>query len=86
MRYCCLASPATDPDTECTSEIIGEPDGWMDADFDDAAWPAATEWSESDVGPKDGYDEVSWDGSAKLIWGSNLEQDNTLLCRVSVDA
>lgn len=73
------------PAETCTSQIDEEPDGWKSADFDDSAWEQATEYSESDVGVKEGYDEVSWDSGAKLIWTSSLTQDNTLLCRWTVD-
>lgn len=73
------------PSETCQSEISDEPDGWMTLDFDDSAWAAATEYTEADVSPKDGYDEISWDASAKLIWTSDLETDNTLLCRLRVD-
>jgi hypothetical protein len=41
-------------------------------------------WSEGDVGPKDGYDEISWNGAAALIWGTDLEIDNTVLFRTTV--
>ena len=73
-----------DPDTTCEFEIIDSPDGWTAAGFDDSAWGTATEWSEADVSPKDGYDEIDWDESARLIWGSDLEVDNTVLLRIAV--
>jgi len=37
------------------------------------------------VGPKDGYDAITWDGAASLIWGEDLEADNTVLCRVLIE-
>jgi hypothetical protein len=74
------------PEVDCASAITAEPSGWMDAGYDTSAWPAAVEYSTDDVKPKEGYDEVSWDASAKLIWSSSLKQDNTLLCKVSVAA
>ena len=39
--------------------------------------------TEGDVGPKDGYDAIDWDGSATLIWGTDLEIDNTVLLRTT---
>ena len=57
---------------------------FSDPDFDDSDWPAAIVHSAADVGPKDGYDEVTWDDSAKLVWGESLKQDNTLLCRLTI--
>ena len=75
---------SADPDTDCTSEVVAEPDGWQQDDYDDSGWAAATIWSAADVDPKDGYDQISWDPSAELIWGTDLEVDNTLLCRAWV--
>ena len=73
-----------DPENDCESRIVDAPPGWTDADFDDSAWSNATVWSSSDVGPKDGYDEISWSSSAQLIWGTDLESDNTVLARFTV--
>ena len=36
--------------------------------------------------PKDGYNTIQWDESAQLIWGSDLEVDNTILLRLTVAA
>lgn len=69
----------------CEFEVTEEPEGWDTADFDASDWPAATMYSESAVSPKQGYDRISWDISAKLIWGPDLETDNTLLCRLVVE-
>ena len=60
--------------------------GWKTADFDDSSWTATTVHSAGAVSPKDGYDQISWDASAELIWGPDLETNNTILCRVTVDA
>ncbi|MGA9596107.1 MAG: PEBP family protein [Acidimicrobiia bacterium] len=77
---------AADPDTACQHETIEIPADWGAPGFDDSGWVAATEWSAADVGPKDGYDEISWDPAAKLVWGSDLKIDNTILLRATVDA
>ena len=77
---------ARDPDTACRFERLEAPPGWAGADFDDGSWSAATEWTESDVRPKDGYNKIKWDGAARLIWGSDLEVDNTILLRLIVEA
>ncbi len=69
----------------CAFEETAIPADWASPDFDDSAWPAATEHSERAVRPKDGYDEISWDNSARLIWSYDLVQDNTLLCRLTVN-
>ena len=75
---------AIDPDATCEFEITEIPAEWSSADFDDSGWVAATEWSEADVGPKDGYYEIDWDSSARLIWGTDLEVDNTILLRLTI--
>lgn len=62
-----------------------EPADWMSADFDDSDWPSATVHASSDVDPKIGYDEVSWNSDAQFIWGPDLETDNAILCRLKVE-
>ena len=68
----------------CDFTDLGEPDGWKAADYDDSGWTATTVHSASAVGPKDGYDAISWDSNADIIWGPDLETNNTILCRVTV--
>ena len=70
----------------CGFNDLGEPDGWKAADFDDSSWTATTAHSAADVDPKLGYDEISWSADAELIWGPDLETNNTILCRVTVAA
>lgn len=72
-----------DPDATCQFEIIDAPADWTAVGFDDSSWSSATVWSEADVSPKDGYDQISWDASAELIWGTDLEVDNTVLLRTT---
>ncbi|MCP3935884.1 MAG: hypothetical protein GY708_10985 [Actinomycetia bacterium] len=73
-----------DPDSTCEFEIVETPSDWADAGFDDSSWGSATEWPASAVGPKDGYNEITWDAAAQLVWGSDLEVDNTVLLRLTV--
>ena len=73
-----------DPDATCEYESTDPPSGWAGTDFDDSGWAAATEWTTQAVSPKGGYEEIRWDGTARLIWGSDLEVDNTVLMRFSV--
>ena len=77
---------ADDPDPDATCEVasVDIPADWTSPDFDDSAWVPATEWSAAEVGPKEGYEEVTWDPSAHLIWGTDLEVDNTILLRTTV--
>ena len=74
-----------DPDATCEFEITATPADWATASFDDSTWSSATEWSESAVSPKDGYDQITWDSAAQLVWGSDLEVDNTVLLRWTVN-
>lgn len=62
-----------------------EPAGWKTIGFDQSDWTATTVHTAAAVGPKDGYDSIAWDPRAEFIWGPDLETDNTVLCRVSVD-
>ena len=68
----------------CSQKQVSVPADWMASGFDDSDWSMATIHSTRDVRPKDGYDRIKWDRSAKLIWGPNLEQDNIVLCRFTV--
>ena len=77
---------AADPNTACRFESTEAPPGWAGADFDAGTWSPATEWSEAAVRHKDGYNTIQWDESAQLIWGSDLEIDNTILLRLTVPA
>jgi hypothetical protein len=75
---------SADPDTDCQFELIAEPDGWTAPGYDDSTWSTATEYTPEAVGAKDGYDTISWDASAALIWASDLKVDNTVLWRTVV--
>ena len=61
-----------------------EPLGWKQAEFDDSSWPFATEHSADSVRPKGGFDQIDWHSGAHLIWTSDLERHNTVLCRATV--
>ena len=74
------------PENDCQSNISPEPEGWKDADFDDSSWPAAIEHSAAAVRPLRGYHEVTWLPEVRLIWTTDLEVDNTVLCRVTLPA
>ncbi len=77
---------ASNPATACRFEKSEAPPGWTSADFDASQWDTATEWSEGAVRPRDGYNRIQWHDSARLIWGSDLEVDNTILLRRTVPA
>lgn len=84
-KACERASHPVAGEEACTFEVADEPAGWDQAGFDASAWPQADVYSEREVSPKGGYDEIRWSDAAKLIWGPDLEQSNTILCRFTVD-
>lgn len=69
----------------CGFAIDDEPADWDQLGFDAEDWPAADVYTEQQVSPKDGYDRVDWADKAELIWGPDLEQSNTILCRRVVE-
>jgi len=75
---------STDPLAECENEILEEPTGWAQPDFDDSTWAQATEYTAEEVRPKEGYTQVTWDPTARLIWADDLNVDNTILWRYTV--
>ncbi|QDT11983.1 hypothetical protein [Planctomycetes bacterium K23_9] len=61
------------------------PEGWFEVDFDDSSWDAAKEFSEQTVRPKRPFYQYDFEG-AKFIWANDLELDNTVLFRHTVDS
>jgi phosphatidylethanolamine-binding protein (PEBP) family uncharacterized protein len=68
----------------CTFIDKPTPENWLKSDFDDSHWANASEHKTATVSPKGGYDKIDWDDSAQLIWGKDLETDNTLICRTTI--
>ncbi len=69
----------------CGFTSLEEPANWMDADFDTTAWAKATVYSAEQVDPKDGFEQIKWNPSAQFIWGPDLETNNTLLCKLTIN-
>ncbi|MGY8838013.1 MAG: hypothetical protein ACKVH6_14950 [Enterobacterales bacterium] len=69
----------------CTFMSKEAPTNWLQSNFDDTNWANAVEHNFADVGPKDGYDDINWGENAKFIWGEDLETDNTLICKVTIE-
>ncbi|MEM7644380.1 MAG: PEBP family protein [Pseudomonadota bacterium] len=69
----------------CAFQITNEPANWTAPDFDASDWPLATIQSARSVDPKGGYDTITWSETAQFIWGPDLERDNTILCRMTVE-
>lgn len=84
LNKSCVKDP--DPLATCQSSISAEPAGWMNSGYDTSGWESATEYSAAAVGVKDGYYDIAWNPAAKLVWTSDLQADNTLLCKVTVPA
>jgi hypothetical protein len=80
----CVTS--TDPSVDCQSRILPAPAEWAATDFDDTAWSSATTFEASEVGPKEGYNDVVWDSSTRFIWGPDLKADNVVLLRLGAVA
>lgn len=70
----------------CKYTLSSAPTGWYGTKYSDAKWLSSTGYTEAQVGVKEGYNEVTWDSKAKLIWSKSLTQDNTVLFRTSVKA
>lgn len=84
-RACESSSNPVAGEGACGFEETEIPGDWTAPGFDDSSWPSAVEHTVAAVSPKDGYDRIDWDSSAELIWSADLEQDNTLLCRLTVE-
>ena len=60
------------------------PEKWWAVDFDDSAWPNATEFTEERVNPKEPYYAADFKG-AKFIWTADLDLDNTVIFRTRIE-
>lgn len=72
------------PLTACQFRADPEPSGWKSPGFNTTGWETATVYTPAQIGVKEGYNDIAWDASAKLIWTSDLKTDNTLLCKLTV--
>jgi hypothetical protein len=58
------------------------PSNWYAKDFDYSSWPAATTFTNAQVGPKTAYTNFTNQfGNSQFIWSSNLVLDNLVLLR-----
>lgn len=69
----------------CGFDASEEPEGWDLPSFETADWPQASVYTAAQVDPKIGYNDITWDSDAQFIWGPDLEQSNTVLCRITVE-
>lgn len=62
-------------------------DDWSSIDFDDSNWLNASLYNADDVTNQRGYvDYADMFGEANFIWSSNLDLDNGVVCRFTVEA
>ena len=78
----CVTS--TSPLVDCRSSQVAEPANWSKPGASNTGWTNASVYTPAAVGVKDGYTTIAWSPSAKLIWGSSLTLDNTVLLRTTV--
>jgi len=78
----CVTS--SNPLTDCKSSTTSEPKNWSAASYSTKGWSNASVYTAAEVGVKEGYNDISWDSSAKLIWGPDLKLDNSILFRTTV--
>jgi hypothetical protein len=78
----CVTS--TNPTVDCKSSTVAIPQNWAAATGSTKGWTKATVYTAEQVGVKDGYNTITWSSTAKLIWGSDLKLDNTILFHTTV--
>jgi phosphatidylethanolamine-binding protein (PEBP) family uncharacterized protein len=69
------------PIQDCKFANTAIPANWATSTFKDSQWKNATEFTEKEVGVKEGYFDIDWSPISKLIWTSDLKLDNTILIR-----
>jgi hypothetical protein len=83
----CLASnPTTASDSCGLPTKVAEPSDWTQMGFNTSNWITPTYYTAQQVGVKPDYFTISWNPSAKLIWGPDLKLDNWLICKLTVTA
>ena len=82
---CAQLDSPTAGEGPCAFRTIEEPSNWKSAEFSAYDWAQAKEFSEREVRPKDGYERITWNSAAKLIWSDDLKKDNTILFRVVIE-
>ena len=80
----CVTS--SNPLVDFKSSNTPEPANWSKTGGSNSGWSNASVYTPQEVGAKDGYNTITWSPSAKPIWSSDLELDNTVLLRTSIKA
>lgn len=77
-----------DPMRTCRALHLPLPDGWMRPEFDDSGWLPATTYTADEVTLSPGfrnYEHTLFRGG-EFIWTSNLDLDNQVVCRKTVES
>ncbi len=84
---CPIRPPCTSRDPETCGALHYEvPENWASPDFDDSSWPSAKVFSEREVRPGRSYSSVrELFAGAQFIWTDDLNLDNEVLCRITVE-
>lgn len=85
----CNSTPqcSTNNPAMCRSLHYTLPDDWMLPDFDDSHWADATLYNAEDVTNQRGYaDYADLFAAAEFIWSGNLDLDNYVVTRWTVEA
>ena len=77
---------STQPDSDCKYANFTVSTLWSSTAFNDSSWQSAKIFSANEVGPKDGYNSISWLSNAKFIWGNDLKLDNVVYFRKKISA
>jgi hypothetical protein len=80
----CEKSP--NPDLDCKFRNFTIPSSWASPTFKDSSWGNAKLFTAEEVGPKEGYFDISWLSSAKFIWSSDLKLHNIVYFRKKITA
>lgn len=75
---------SSSPDNDCKFQNNAISSSWASSSFKDTSWPFASIFAASEVGPKEGYFDISWNQNAKFIWGDDLKLDNVIYLRKKI--
>lgn len=82
-----VACRTTDPETSCQAAHFALPSDWMSPDYDDSGWLPATTYTADQVTTAPGFRnyEHTLFREAEFIWTNNLNLDNLVVCRTTVE-
>jgi hypothetical protein len=77
----------TDPEGSCRAAHFPLPGDWMSPDYDDSGWLPATTYTADQVTTAPGFRdyENTLFQRAEFIWTNNLNLDNLVVCRATVE-